>query len=414
MQTFCFGLLGEPQNAEHPPCVTIPVQMAENTNHAFPCPECLSQAQARSAPYVINRGARLTMRVALPTSVVLVVFHLASLKQLALSIYEQVQATLGSFEINLASICCPLHKPLAAQDEQALREQLAPDAQFHLAIVFATESNPGGGWWFQSGPSASQSDERDFLRYLGNQVRTLAREALTVRYFGAVCGSNLPGQDVVDTIQKALTPTRVSSLVLPTSTSVLPCDYAHVLPELLFNLYYFGADLRSSLYKVWGKSEEVRTHTGLVTIDRQTTGTPFSITKLLHSQPDSRPLGVQLPSAWSVCGCPSDEDQDGVWIYGKEVHNVGESIFLYRTKCCGVQLQVAVFPGRRRTINRNGTIFTEESWNPDSRSFDFRESTMVRMKIFPPPVDGKDVPLLLGTRWTIAGKAAAKKQASSA
>jgi hypothetical protein len=83
--------------------------------------------------------------------------------------------------------------------------RLAADADYHLAVVFVTESQPGGGWWARSGLHASQSDEGEFLRFLGNQVRHLAREALTVRYFGVVCGWNLPGQGVIDTIQGALT-----------------------------------------------------------------------------------------------------------------------------------------------------------------------------------------------------------------
>ncbi|KAG9083459.1 hypothetical protein FRC06_004524 [Ceratobasidium sp. 370] len=406
-QTFCYGILGTPHDAEHPPCVTIPAQMADEAARAFPCPECLSHAQARSAPYIINRGARLTMRLALRSSVVLVVFYLASLKQLAGSIYDQIQASLGSFEVNLASFCSVLHQGLSEEDETVLREQLAPNAEFHLALVFVTESNPGGGWWSRSGSSSSQAAEGQFLKFLNNQVRRLARQALSVRYFGVACGWNLPGQGVVDDIQRTLTSSRVLSLVLPTCGAILPCDYAHMLPELFLNIYYFGTDLRPSLYKVWGKSEEVRTHTGLLAIDRKTRETSFSITKLLHSERASRPLGVQLPDSSSICGCWSG--QEG-WIYRKEFPNGRESIFTYQSECCGVEIHVAVFPSRRRTIKKNDTTFTEEDWNPDTLAFDFKESTMVRMKRFPPPGKGKDVPPMLGTPWTIAGKAAAKRR----
>jgi hypothetical protein len=176
--------------------------------------------------------------------------------------------------------------------------------------------------------------------------------------------------------------TRVLSLVLPTTGSLLLCDYAHILPELFLNLYYFGTDLRPSLYKVWGKSAEVQKHTGLLIIDRKAKELPFSITKLLHSPPVSRPLGVQLPIASSICGCYSGFTDEGTWIFRKEVPNGRESIFLYQSGCCGVELQVAIFPGRRRTICRSGTIFTEEDWDVASRSFEFRECTMVRMMVF--------------------------------
>ncbi|KAG9088753.1 hypothetical protein FRC06_001861 [Ceratobasidium sp. 370] len=51
-------------------------------------------------------------------------------------------------------------------------------------------------------------------------------------------------------------------------------------------------------------------------------------------------------------------------------------------------------------------MFKEEDWNPDTLAFDFKESTMVRMKRFLPPGKGKDVPPMLGTPWMIASKAA--------
>jgi hypothetical protein len=112
------------------------------------------------------------------------------------------------------------------------------------------------------------------------------------------------------------------------------------------------------------------------------------------------------------------------------VPNGRESIFVYRSDCCKVVLQVAIFPSRRRTIIRNGTVFVEENWNVATRSFDFKESTMVRMKVLvsvlivarvasgsttclhqPPPPNGNEVPPLVNSPWTIAGKAAAKKAA---
>lgn len=86
----------------------------------------------------------------------------------------------------------------------ALWDSLPSDAPYHLAVVFATEANPGGGWWNKSGPHKAQSEEGVFLEWLGNQVRGLARDASTVRYFGVACGSNLPGQGVVRDIHDTL------------------------------------------------------------------------------------------------------------------------------------------------------------------------------------------------------------------
>jgi hypothetical protein len=66
------------------------------------------------------------MRLASRTSVISVVFHLPSLMRLAVSIHDQIQAALGAFEINTASICCQLHTGLSKEDEAALHEQCAP------------------------------------------------------------------------------------------------------------------------------------------------------------------------------------------------------------------------------------------------------------------------------------------------
>lgn len=164
-------------------------------------------------------------------------------------------------------------------------------------------------------------------------------------------------------------------------SSLLPCDYAHVLPEVFINLYYFGAPLRPSLYKVWGNSEEVRRHTGLLTIDRNAQDAVFSVTHMIHSPRVSRPLGVQLPIATTICGCNWDP-VDGSWLFATEHQNGQESIFSYRSSCCGVVLHAAIFPGRRRSVRRNDTLFTEEDWNPETRNMEFKESTMVRMKVY--------------------------------
>lgn len=146
------------------------------------------------------------------------------------------------------------------------------------------------------------------------------------------------------------------------------------------NLYYFGAALRPSLYKVWGQSEEGREHTGLLVIDRNAQEEQFSVTHLMHSPPTSRPLGVQLPIATTICGCPSDPP-GGSWSYVKERQNGRETIFSYNSSCCRLVLHVAIFPGRRRRIDKNDTFFVEEDWNPDARALDFKESTMVRMVV---------------------------------
>ncbi|KAG9125774.1 hypothetical protein FRC07_006276 [Ceratobasidium sp. 392] len=417
---YCYGIIGDQSpNRDDSPCVTIPASMASETGDPFPCPECLSAAQARTAPYIINRGARKTMKMKPACSVILVVFHIESLTQQAISIYEQIQAALGVFRINVAAFCGFLHGGLSQEDEMELRQQLADDSEFQLIVVFVTESHPGGGWWSRSsgGPDGKgeQADEGQMLQFFSNNVRFLARKALSVRYFGVACGWNLPGSGVIEAIRSHLASSRVLSLVLPTTSAVLSSDFSHILPELMLNLYYFGSELRYSLYKVWGRSEEVRKHTGILVMDRDAKDSSFRITKLLHSPSTSRPMGVDLPVYWSVCGCDSSLNDDEAWVSrDKELVHGRESFFVYRSACCNVVLQVAIFPSRRRVIEKNDTLFTEEDWNAQTRRFDFQQSLMVRMKTFPPPREGQVVPLVTDAPWTIAGRVAAAKQSSNA
>lgn len=85
-----------------------------------------------------------------------------------------------------------------------LLSRLPTGSRFHLAVIFVTESNPGGGWWARSGHSALQVEEKEHLKWIGNQLRQLAAEAATVRYFGVACGSNLRGQGIVNNICEGL------------------------------------------------------------------------------------------------------------------------------------------------------------------------------------------------------------------
>ncbi|KAG8715071.1 hypothetical protein FRC08_011023 [Ceratobasidium sp. 394] len=403
---FCYDVIGEkPADADYPGCVTVPAKVAKDEDQAWPCPDCLSSVQARTAPYIINRGARKTMRLASPNAVVLVVFYIHSLQELARSLLEQIQAVLGVFEMNVAATKCLLHHDLLEEDEKELRDQLAEGIQYHLAVVFVTESNPGGGWWQKAKYGSlkpSQAEEGSFLARCMYQVRRLARGALTSRLFGVVCGMNLPGEGVVNSIQNCLTPKTYLLILLPTVSNLQLGDFVHMLPELFFNLYYFGSDLRSAVHRVWAKSAEVRHHTGLLIVDRKTAEERFSITKLMYSPPKHRPFGVDLPEPGSICGCPKG---NASWSLLKEIPHGREVFFLYASKCNHVGLHVAIYPGRRRAVVRFDCKFTEEDWNPDKCSFDFKESTMVRMKTF----EGRAA-LNLNAPWTIAGRQAARQQ----
>lgn len=50
-KAFCYEILGRPSpNSTKKPCVTVTAEMAEQEHVAFPCPDCLAEVQARSAP----------------------------------------------------------------------------------------------------------------------------------------------------------------------------------------------------------------------------------------------------------------------------------------------------------------------------------------------------------------------------
>jgi hypothetical protein len=186
----------------------------------------------------------------------------------------------------------------------------------------------------------------------------------------------------VEVIHNALTydsRTRCLSLVLPTVHSLMPSEYTHIFGEVFLNLYYFGADLRATLYRVWGKSPEARHHTGLLVMDRQTTSGMLAITKLMHAPRTRQPYGVCLPETSSVCGCTDGEPK---WVFKTEKSHGREIIFIYLSSCCRVELQVGIYPGRRRLVSKFEATFAEEDWNPQTRSFDFLETRMVRMITF--------------------------------
>jgi hypothetical protein len=165
---------------------------------------------------------------------------------------------------------------------------------------------------------------------------------------------------------------------MPSTCSLLVCEYVSILPELFVNMYYFGAGLEASLMRVWGKSKDVRTHTGLVVMERSPESV-FNIKSIMYSPLNSRPFGVQLPLRHTICGCT---EGNGKWVYKTEIQNRIEVVFIYRSSCCQVELQVGIHPAQRRMVKAHEATFTEEWWDPASESFRFTDSGNVRMKIF--------------------------------
>ncbi|KAG9122098.1 hypothetical protein FRC07_001665 [Ceratobasidium sp. 392] len=385
---FCYNIIGEQLDFDHPACVTVPADVANTRRSSLAMP---GMPEPRTGSY----RPLLTIH---------------SLRTLAKALLDQIVATLGVFETNVATARCFIHHGLSEEDEIALRDEYAPRSglSYHLAIVFVTESHPGGGWWQTSNHGSlkqSQGSEDDVLKRCLYQVRRLNRGALTSRLSVSACGMNLPGRGAVGKIQRHLTSSRYLSILLPTTSNLQQGEYLHMLPELFLNIYYFGSDLRSAIYRVWGKSPEVRHHTGLLIMDRKEPGEMLSVTKPTYSPPKYRPFGVDLPEAGSICGCLEEQ---ATWEHKTERPHGRGVLFVYSSKCRHVQLHVAIYAGRRRAVVRFGCHFTEEDWNPDTRSFDFKESTMVKMKTF-----ADRTPLKLDTPWTIAGRRPVPRQAPS-
>ncbi|QRV85120.1 ATPase [Ceratobasidium sp. AG-Ba] len=363
-RSYCYSILGDASDdADYTACVSVPRDMVDEAGRAFPCPDCLETAQAKTAPYVINRAARATQRRALHAAVVLVILHIDSLRSLAFSVQSQIQAALNAFQINLASYCGMLDGGISDEDQRELLAEIDPDLYHHVVVIFITESHPGGGWWWESGNEShrpSQVDEAGVLKH----ITIVLASSLALLYMA-----------------KYLTSTPVKSLVLPTVSAALNADISPILPELMLNLYYFGRDLRDSIYKVWGQSDEARVHTGLLVMDPDLSASPYPKHGLFV---DAHVL-------------PTEHKR--------------EALFAYKSLCCGLELHLAVFISRLRQTIRNELPFTEEDWDQETSSFGFNPSTMVRMTVYPPTPAGQDLSKLQGDPKTLAGKKTAAEVA---
>ncbi|KAG8720298.1 hypothetical protein FRC09_009791 [Ceratobasidium sp. 395] len=402
----CYDVIGEkPANPTEEPeaCVSIPESMANNDVVPFPCPACVAIHRPRTIGYFVNRGSRTTMRVASKTSVALVVYHLRSLADEARTLAEQLLSALQVFYVNVAWQTRLIHHAIKPEEAEEFFKELPRDAPYHLAVVFMTEGDPRGGWWHTSlhrNQPDSRVNEDKFLESCLRNLHGFGRKAVTARLFGIACGLNLGVPVAMQRIKEYLTTTPFISMVLPTSCALLVHEWARILPELFVNLYYFGVGLENSVLRIWGKSTGVRKHTGILLMERPGRGYSFNVKKYMHSPTSSRPYGVELPDVTTICGCRSDAK----WRYKTEIQNRLEVVFVFRSTCCGVELQVAIHPTHRRRIKMYDTTMTEEFWHYATESFLFTERENVAMRIFPPDPHGPPRKPFLQRLWTMSGK----------
>ncbi|KAG8734409.1 hypothetical protein FRC11_014255 [Ceratobasidium sp. 423] len=409
----CYNVIGKkldnPAN-EQEACVSIPESMITADDTLFPCPKCVADRGLSAIGYFINRGARATTRVVSRTSVAIIIYHLHSYTALAKSLSEQLNAALSAFYVPVACQTRLIHRGFTSGEAELMFEEIPRTSPYHLAVIFLTEGDPQGGWWHTinyGSQKDTQVSEEDFLGTCLSNLKRMARGAMTARVFGVACGFNLRVKGVIGAIVEFLEKTPFGSLVMPSTCSLLPCEYLTIFPEIFVNLYYLGASLDTSLYRTWGKSKAARTHTGMIIMDRPNGEPNMSVRMVLYAPVISRPLGVPLPVVAAICGCPEDGAE---WVYKTELSNAPEVIFIYRSKCCRLELQVGIYPDQRRQIKQHEVLFMVEQWNRGKGRFSFNESQNVCMKILPPNLDGKPSPVDMNEMWTRSGKRAKKRE----
>ncbi|GAB1527619.1 hypothetical protein RhiTH_010795 [Rhizoctonia solani] len=133
------------------------------------------------------------------------------------------------------------------------------------------------------------------------------------------------------------------------------------MPEIFVNLYYFGAGLDRTLFGVWGRSKEARIHTGLVIMDRAEQKLTLNVRQV---------------------------------------------------QCCGMELQVGIFPGLRKQLVYHEVTFMLEVWDTNKGLFGFHPLRNVCMKLLPPNEGKKPHPVDIGQMWTKAGSKALADESS--
>lgn len=167
------------------------------------------------------------------------------------------------------------------------------------------------------------------------------------------------------------------SLVLPTADSVIPSLYSTMLPDLFVHLYYNGTAFKSTLTRIWAKCRPVRLHTGLLVMERRSRGAKLEVERFLFAPKDSRPLGVELPTPRSLCGC---WDRPGQWVGVYSHAKFSEHFSFLRSTCCRIELLVAIFLGPRHAIHIHGTTIAVETWDMETGAFPFNRFRMVAMR----------------------------------
>jgi hypothetical protein len=172
-------------------------------------------------------------------------------------------------------------------------------------------------------------------------------------------------------------------MVLPTASSVLPEEYASILPELFCQLYYNCLPLTSSLLRVWATSKRARAHSDLLVINRACKVQEFSVLKLCYAPYASRPWSLDLPLAQSFCNCRGGSSNEPRWnrTHIKESTANREHFACYRSSCLHTDLQIAVFAEGFTMKEVNGTTVVLQKYNQRTRMFPLDTRNAYKIKV---------------------------------
>ncbi|KAG9098821.1 hypothetical protein FS749_002882 [Ceratobasidium sp. UAMH 11750] len=409
---YCYDELGGPeagpeaddeQQAANLACVTLPKGFADDESRVFRCPACLAYFPEREIDYSINRGSRATQRMSATNDVVVIITYLPSLRERIQVMWAAARSLLGVFELNVIVMEVELGFQLCDADMDDITNSESP---FHLLFLFATESDPRGGWWFLDG---GQAGEKEWLQKTVVVYESIASKALSARIFGVSCGVNLTAPGTVDEILAGLEGTSWTSMVLPAAASVQCEDYCWIFPEVFLQLYYNSRPLKTSLLGVWSKGKQVREHTNLIVVEQPGNKEKRTIHKYCYAPENSRPLGLKLPLARAYCLCMPN-DSDIKWerlgrhrsLMGTRPLRFDEVFAVMRSSCKHTLLYIAVFNHGFDVISIGGTTIVRQAYDSDLGCFPLDMHGRFRLQIASTD-DGQKRPFEHNCPWTRAG-----------
>ncbi|KAG8725123.1 hypothetical protein FRC09_008135 [Ceratobasidium sp. 395] len=353
---------------------------------------------------------------------------LPQLRERGRLVFEMIRAQLGAFEVQVT------YYPIVLPE--------VSEFQYHLAVIFMTESDPEGGWWFDSAPDSvpgseakpakakvssgrqwpelssttgAQDDERAFLELLVGAYAKPSENALSSRIFGICCGLNLLVPGVLDKILKAKLSDHWSSLLLPTTPALVPEEWASMFPMLFTQLYYRSAPFKSAVTSTWARSNRARIHTDLLIIENPGSPSTRTVQKYCYAPAASRPWGVDMPDVRYRCGCPDSEPCKWTRRETSGKPQFQEYFATLVSLCKREVLYVAVFKQGFKLVQIAGTSVVVQPYSEELQGFplDQRDRVQFRAAKFEPDAAKPSTRLTQGKKGQKNKKEATSKRRRS-